>query len=111
MISLALRKATRKEHDNAIAQGGNLTRNVSFPATDTIAKEAGITGAEVKEFDKASKGKELPEHTKKMADGGVTDPNVPGLPGVPELPGVPRKEIGKYSEGGLADILKHYVME
>ncbi len=40
-----------------------------FFHTDT-AKEAGITGAEVKEFDKASKGKELPEHVKKMADGG-----------------------------------------
>lgn len=45
-----------------------------FFHTDT-AKKAGITGAEVKEFDTASKGKELPEHTKKMADGGVTSGN------------------------------------
>ena len=43
-----------------------------FFHTDT-AKKAGITGAEVKEFDKASKGKELPEHVKKMADGGTPD--------------------------------------
>lgn len=41
-----------------------------FFHTDT-AKAAGITGDEVKEFDKASKGKELPEHAKKMADGGT----------------------------------------
>src|ERR1019366_3511387 len=43
-----------------------------FFHTDT-AKDAGITGAEVKEFDQASKGKELPEHVKKMADGGDVD--------------------------------------
>src|ERR1019366_8348667 len=43
-----------------------------FFHTDT-AKAAGITGDEVKEFDKASKGKELPEHVKKMADGGDVD--------------------------------------
>lgn len=43
-----------------------------FFHTDT-AKDAGITGAEVKEFDQASKGKELPEHVKKMADGGTLE--------------------------------------
>src|ERR1700730_2638801 len=46
-----------------------------FFHTDT-AKKAGITDAEVKEFDKASKGKELPEHVKKMADGGTPDPTM-----------------------------------
>lgn len=45
-----------------------------FFHTDT-AKDAGITGAEVKEFDKASKGKELPEHVKKMDEGGVAEPD------------------------------------
>jgi hypothetical protein len=51
-----------------------------FFHTDT-AKKAGITGDEVKEFDKASKGKELPEHVKKMADGGFPqeDKDAPGL--------------------------------
>jgi len=34
------------------------------------AKEAGITDAEIKEFDKASKGKDLPER-KNMAEGGT----------------------------------------
>lgn len=45
-----------------------------FFHTDT-AKAAGITGDEVKEFDKASKGKELPEHVKKMDEGGVAEPD------------------------------------
>src|SRR4029077_11975326 len=39
------------------------------------AKEAGITSSDVKEFDKASKGKELPEHVKKMAEGGIAEPD------------------------------------
>ena len=42
-----------------------------FFHTDT-AKKAGITGKEVDEFDKASKGMKLPE--KKMAFGGETNP-------------------------------------
>lgn len=45
-----------------------------FFHTDT-AKKAGITGAEVKEFDQASKGKELPEHVKKMDEGGIAEPD------------------------------------
>lgn len=45
-----------------------------FFHTDT-AKAAGITGDEVKEFDKASKGKELPEHVKKMDEGGIAEPD------------------------------------
>jgi hypothetical protein len=44
-----------------------------FFHTDT-AKKAGITDKEVNEFDQASKGKKLPEHTKKMAFGGETNP-------------------------------------
>jgi hypothetical protein len=39
-----------------------------FFHTDT-AKKAGITGAEVKEFDTASKGKKLPKHVAKSKDG------------------------------------------
>lgn len=38
-----------------------------FFHTDT-AKKAGITGKEVKEFDKSSKGMELPEHKKQFAN-------------------------------------------
>src|ERR1019366_3970967 len=49
-----------------------------FFHTDT-AKEAGITDKEVKEFDKTSKGKDLPEKMK-MAEGGVTpDRDEPGV--------------------------------
>jgi len=44
-----------------------------FFHTDTAKKE-GITDAEVKEFDTASKGKELPEHVK-MAEGGIAEPD------------------------------------
>jgi hypothetical protein len=40
-----------------------------FFHTDT-AKKAGITEKDVNEFDKASKGKKLPEHVAKMAEGG-----------------------------------------
>jgi len=47
-----------------------------FFHTDT-AKKKGITDKEVNEFDQASKGMKLPEHAKKMADGGeVKDPAV-----------------------------------
>jgi hypothetical protein len=38
------------------------------------AKKAGITEDEVNEFDKASKGKKLPEHVAKMANGGEAKP-------------------------------------
>src|SRR4029077_10588676 len=45
-----------------------------FFHTDT-AKKAGITSSDVEEFDKASKGKKLPEKApKKMAYGGETNP-------------------------------------
>lgn len=51
-----------------------------FFHTDT-AKEAGITPKEVKEFDTASKGMDLPEKAKKMADGGYAEELEPGIYG------------------------------
>lgn len=80
-----------------------------FFHTDTAKKE-GITNAEVKEFDQASKGKELPEHTKKMADGGEAEFE-DAVPGPSERLGIYNGKDGKQhaehvmtaADGGVAE--------